>query len=203
MPPRRQQPSRGNPNPEPTAPTHALCGAKKHNSTDTCARPAGWGTTHPGTGRCKLHGGCNTGPKDREKMSKAAMGNKNGRKHGMFEKIVVENMSPEEREKFEKIGDDRDLKTELKILRYKLMRLLDPVERAQIVNLGEGEQEIQMIEIDEVTKAYAIERLIDGIRKVMRDMKDTDDEHDSFEQLLTQIAAIRMTRKVTEIAEDA
>lgn len=33
------------------------CGAKKHQGTGTCTRPAGWGTTHPGTGRCKLHGG--------------------------------------------------------------------------------------------------------------------------------------------------
>lgn len=23
-----------------------------------CAKPAGWGTPHPGNGRCKLHGGC-------------------------------------------------------------------------------------------------------------------------------------------------
>lgn len=194
MPPRRQQPARGNPNPVPTPPTHLLCGAKKHNSEDTCARPAGWGTEHAGTGRCKLHGGCNTGPKDREKMSRAAMGNKNGRKHGMFEKIVAEKLTPEERVIFDSIGDDRDLKTELKILRFKLLRLLSPVERAQIVNLGEGEQEIQMIEVDEITKAYAIERLTDGIRKILRDMKDTDDEHDSFEKLLVQIAAMRAQR---------
>jgi hypothetical protein len=127
-------------------------------------------------------------------MSKAAMGNKNARKHGMFEKVVVERMTPEEREKFEAIGDERDLRTELRILRYKLLRLLDPVERAQIVSLGEGAQEIQMIEIDEVTKAYAIEKLTDGIRKILRDMKDTDDEHDSFEKLLAQIAAMRAAR---------
>jgi len=40
-----------------------LCGGQKrqeptpeHPST-TCTRPAGWGTPHPGVGRCKLHGG--------------------------------------------------------------------------------------------------------------------------------------------------
>lgn len=35
------------------------CGAKlrKKAGTDTCQRPAGWGTDHPGEGRCKLHGG--------------------------------------------------------------------------------------------------------------------------------------------------
>lgn len=29
---------------------------------ELCTRPAGWGTPHPGTGRCKLHGGLMLGP---------------------------------------------------------------------------------------------------------------------------------------------
>jgi hypothetical protein len=33
------------------------CGGKKHQGDGTCGLPAGWGTDHPGTGRCKLHGG--------------------------------------------------------------------------------------------------------------------------------------------------
>lgn len=35
------------------------CGAKKKQGDDggTCHRPAGWGTPHPGVGRCKFHGG--------------------------------------------------------------------------------------------------------------------------------------------------
>lgn len=36
----------------------AYCGGRKRDgSGDTCTRPAGWGTDHPGIGRCKLHGG--------------------------------------------------------------------------------------------------------------------------------------------------
>ena len=37
-----------------------LCGARKRQPRypgETCARPSGWGTEHPGYGRCKLHGG--------------------------------------------------------------------------------------------------------------------------------------------------
>lgn len=37
-----------------------LCGARKRQPRhlgERCARPAGWGTTHLGFGRCKLHGG--------------------------------------------------------------------------------------------------------------------------------------------------
>lgn len=33
------------------------CGAKKRQGEGSCTQVAGWGTDHPGTGRCKLHGG--------------------------------------------------------------------------------------------------------------------------------------------------
>jgi hypothetical protein len=35
---------------------HDGCGAKTRSGS-LCALPAGWGTVHPGVGRCKLHGG--------------------------------------------------------------------------------------------------------------------------------------------------
>lgn len=35
----------------------ALCGGNKKQGPGTCTQTAGWGTDHPGTGRCKLHGG--------------------------------------------------------------------------------------------------------------------------------------------------
>lgn len=35
----------------------ALCGARKKDGTGRCQHPAGWGTLHPGTGKCKRHGG--------------------------------------------------------------------------------------------------------------------------------------------------
>lgn len=46
-----------------SAPIHGsadsrYCGGKKKQGEGTCTRPAGWGTPHPGQGRCKLHGGC-------------------------------------------------------------------------------------------------------------------------------------------------
>lgn len=34
-----------------------LCGGPRRQSEGHCTRPAGWGTKHPGFGRCKLHGG--------------------------------------------------------------------------------------------------------------------------------------------------
>ena len=41
-----------------------LCGARKRQPAylgETCARPAGWGTEHVGSGKCKLHGGRSPG----------------------------------------------------------------------------------------------------------------------------------------------
>ncbi len=58
------------------------CGARTRAGTP-CKRPAGWGTDHAGTGRCKLHGGKSTGPKP-ENMR----GNKNAEKHGLFSKYI-------------------------------------------------------------------------------------------------------------------
>jgi hypothetical protein len=34
-----------------------LCGATKRQGDGCCRKPAGWGTSHPGRGRCRLHGG--------------------------------------------------------------------------------------------------------------------------------------------------
>lgn len=41
------------------------CGAKHNKRPGTCKRPAGWGTDHPGEGRCKLHGGTTQKPSGR------------------------------------------------------------------------------------------------------------------------------------------
>jgi hypothetical protein len=58
-----------------------LCNSpKKHGGT--CGRPAGWGTNHPGKGRCKLHGGRSTGPKDRKLASAVKRGNDHAVKTG-------------------------------------------------------------------------------------------------------------------------
>lgn len=44
---------------------HDKCGAHGRQRGQPCARPAGWGTAHPGVGRCKLHGGLKKGGGDR------------------------------------------------------------------------------------------------------------------------------------------
>lgn len=61
--------SRGKPGkPNPVGKNGKLiCGARKGkgpNKGKLCQKPAGWGTDHLGTGRCKYHGGCSTGPRN-------------------------------------------------------------------------------------------------------------------------------------------
>lgn len=34
-----------------------LCGARLRQGEGNCRKPAGWGTEHPGYGKCRLHGG--------------------------------------------------------------------------------------------------------------------------------------------------
>lgn len=36
---------------------YPTCNSRKRQGEGLCTRPAGWGTDHPGQGRCKLHGG--------------------------------------------------------------------------------------------------------------------------------------------------
>lgn len=42
-------------------PDTRYCGARKKQGEGTCTLPKGWGTSHPGHGRCKLHGGSSPG----------------------------------------------------------------------------------------------------------------------------------------------
>lgn len=42
-------------------PPPAKCGARTRHGSGTCAHTAGWGTDHPGYGRCKMHGGSSPG----------------------------------------------------------------------------------------------------------------------------------------------
>jgi transposase-like protein len=141
-----------------------ICGAKAKQTGGPCRRPAGWGTSHPGTGKCKLHGGCSTGPKD-------ATGNKNARTHGVYETIIRDRLTESEKAVFDAISDDSNMSQEIRILRFKLLRLLEPIEK-QVAMGTELGPEIVTLEVDEVTKAYAIEKLVDGIRKIVKDTKD-------------------------------
>ena len=49
-----------------------FCGAKRRDGETDCRRPAGWGTNHPGWGRCKLHGGATVSHGESAALAQAA-----------------------------------------------------------------------------------------------------------------------------------
>lgn len=73
------------------------CGAKT-KSGEACKKTA------LKNGRCKLHGGKSTGPKDRAKHSESLKGNKNALKHGLYETIWLDTLTEEERELYHQVS---------------------------------------------------------------------------------------------------
>lgn len=90
-----------------------------------CGRPAGWGTNHPGVGRCKLHGGCSTGPKNKEKLK----GNNNGVSTGEFEAIWMDQLGEEEIELFRGIKTEKEIQidNEIRLLDIRMRRMLERI----------------------------------------------------------------------------
>ena len=99
---------------------YEICGAKTRKGTP-CLRPAGWGTNHPGIGRCKLHGGSSTGPKDQRN-------NKNAVKTGEYETIWFDTLDEEEKELFHQINLDKikQLDNEIKLTEIRERRIWFP-----------------------------------------------------------------------------
>lgn len=164
----------------------AYCGAKTRAGTP-CRRPAGGGTDHVGTGRCKLHGGRGGAPPG------SNIGNKHARKHGLYETVIRDRLAPEEQAVFDSVPADVDLANELRILRFKLVRLLDDVEREVVIGTPMGAEKVKL-KVDEVTKAYAIEKLVDGIRKLVKDMQGVGAD-DPLLRFAEEIAKARLQRR--------
>lgn len=73
------------------------CGAVKGGKP--CKQPAGAGTSHIGYGRCRLHGGNNTGPKTAEGKARSTLNNV---KHGLYSKTLL----PEEMTLLNQLEED-------------------------------------------------------------------------------------------------
>lgn len=114
-------------------------------------------------------------------------GNKKAVKHGVYETVIRDRLTPEEQAVFDALPAEDDLTQELRILRFKLLRLLEPVEREAVVGTKEG-AEVVTLKVDEVTKAYAVEKLVDGIRKLVKEMRDTGQDDGGLELLADAIA---------------
>jgi len=70
---------------QPSGRPQLLCGAVRKGKR--CHVAAGRGTNHAGYGRCKYHGGCNTGPKTEEGKARSSQ---NSRKNGFYSKAMTQ-----------------------------------------------------------------------------------------------------------------
>lgn len=96
-----------------------VCGAKTRKGTP--CQKAGLKN-----GRCRLHGGSSTGPKDREKKSQQMKGNKNALKTGEYETITYDTLSEAEKELYELIPEDveKQAKGRYKLVEIRTHRLM-------------------------------------------------------------------------------
>lgn len=97
-----------------------ICGAKTKRTGAPCQK------SPLKNGRCRLHGGKSTGPKDKEKKSDQMKGNKNAVKTGEYETISYGTLTEEEKELYEQINTDpaKQVNGRLKIIDIRSYRLM-------------------------------------------------------------------------------
>ncbi|GED33949.1 HGGxSTG domain-containing protein [Brevibacillus centrosporus] len=99
-----------------------LCGAKTR-SGGPCKKAA------LANGRCRLHGGKSTGPKDPSKLK----GNKNALKHGLYEVIWADTLTDEERELFNLASTDPKTQVDngLKLSEIRIRRMMTRIKQEE------------------------------------------------------------------------
>lgn len=143
---------------------HARCrdfdGRKKNG--EPCGQAAGWGTAHAGTGKCKMHGGASTGPKNPNTRRNAV-------KHGAYETLMRERLPEAERAIFDAVSVEPALAAELRIVRYKILRLIGEV--SQNVH---GKAGTWTVKADDFEKGRGIALLVSEARKLVKEMQGGD-----------------------------
>jgi hypothetical protein len=84
-----------------------------------CHHQAGWGTNHPGEGKCKFHGGASTGPKD-------LTGNKNAVVTGAYESILFTHLDSQEQEVYYAVNVDpiAALEDDIRLITIRELRMM-------------------------------------------------------------------------------
>lgn len=165
-----------------------ICGAKTRKGS--ACQKAGTGKN----GRCRLHGGKSTGPKDREKHSASLRGNKNALKTGEHESIYYDTLLEDEKSLYDDMSTDCEesiterikliaLRTRRIMQRYNEELLKDKPDDKRIMQLEEA-----LIRIDS--------RFIELMRENRELMKDNPkEEDDPFGKLHDVLEIMRKQRE--------
>jgi hypothetical protein len=163
---------------------YATCDAKTR-AGGKCQRPAGWGTDHPGEGRCKLHGGCVPG---------GPPGNKKSVRHGIYSQGLHES----EREAWENI-EVGSIDDEIKVLKIQLRRavIAQRLHEEYQKRLAQGKDDDEVVrelaEIAEISREYGqgAQGPVD-VRKIVRRVRNYRED---INRLCGQIAKLEKTNK--------
>ena len=107
---------------------------------------------------CRMHG-----------VNRGTPSNSHAVTHGAYETLMRERLPEGERAAFDAVSTEATLVAELRILRYKMLRLLGDVDQNVVAGFN-----VQSIKADEPTKISGIVSLADSIRKMVKDMQGGD-----------------------------
>ena len=162
-----------------------LCGAKTRSGTACRKKPMK-------NGRCYMHGGARTGPKDKNKHRQSMLGNKNSLKTGEYEKIWFNTMSTEDIRQYELTPTNalEQLDHEIKLTDIREKRMMKRIREAERLEVKDKEEKILRLE-ESITRVQNIKsRLIEQKMRLLECDK-TKEEPDSLEQLASIIARAR------------
>ena len=106
-------------------------------------------------------------------------GNRSAVTHGAYETLMRERLPEGERAAFDAVPTGTGLDAELRVLRFKMLRLLGDVEQNVVAGFN-----VERISADEPTKISGIVQLADAIRKTVKEMKDQGGEDDPLAALV-------------------
>jgi hypothetical protein len=174
------------------------CGAMRNG--EPCKKSAGAGTSHLGYGRCKLHGGCSTGPKTEEGKAKSI---NNNIKHGLYAKTLL----PEELETLKEIEEAPDFDPLDYAIKVQVVKIISYLQKHSY-RFGkdrelEGEEmayrksRVICREGDGVKSFYhagtiednALDRALNTLRRFLKDKAVIDGKDDSEDSILDAINA--------------
>ncbi|WP_186380452.1 HGGxSTG domain-containing protein [Brevibacillus brevis] len=139
-----------------------LCGAKTRRG-EPCKKSV------LANGRCRLHGGKSTGPKNKVKHRESLKGNKNALKHGLYEAIWEDMLTEEERELYAQVSIDPKAQVEngFKLSDIRIRRMMKRIKREEQkkkpcpIVIRAIEEAITRVEMNKVSLVRESSRLLE------------------------------------------
>ncbi|MCM3034091.1 HGGxSTG domain-containing protein [Niallia sp. MER 6] len=163
-----------------------VCGATTRSGTSCKKTPLK-------NGKCRLHGGKSTGPKDKEKHRESLKGNKNALKTGEYETISFDTLSEEEKELYERVSTDpaTQVNGRYKILEIRTFRLM----KRYVDELKKKKPDEELLESLEFALTRTDARAVDLIRENRSlSAETTDNDNGSLGTLVDIMADLRKER---------